>query len=218
MHQAQTTTFHLKRFKERKTCKSCLESSVSKRFKAKWFKVVRMLAHIIMRRWICGRPHGGAGGDCSEAVESERLRHHFPSLCQEIQSQGFQCKLTQCDVLMLKKRWQGMHTQKYLWPYRIIRYFFLKQPSCARAWHQHATFARQVQEHPALVLMSTQCRNMDGSISNKDSHVFAGEQALGLKTSTPSQLCWKQTGNSWNWIGWRQRSQGPPQWLLVTTI
>ena len=103
MHQAQTTTFHSKRFKECKTCKSCLESSVSKRFKAKWFKVVRMLAHIIMRRRICGRPHGGAGGDCSEVVESERLRHHFPSLCQEIQSQGFQCKLTQCDVLMFKK-------------------------------------------------------------------------------------------------------------------
>lgn len=44
----------------------------------------------------CIRPHGGAGGDCSEVVESERLRHHFPSLCQDQQvlfpQAAFLCK------------------------------------------------------------------------------------------------------------------------------
>eukprot|EP00434_Breviolum_minutum_P012772 symbB.v1.2.011255.t2/scaffold748.1/size165754/9 len=57
----------------------------------------------------CIRPHGGAGGDCSEVLEAERLRHHFPSIYQDnhilCPQAAFLCKANTskhyvCEVLV----------------------------------------------------------------------------------------------------------------------
>ena len=41
---------------------------------------------LLLRCLEIARPHGGAGGDCSEVLEAERLRHHFPSIYQDRKS------------------------------------------------------------------------------------------------------------------------------------